>query len=237
MSNVAPRGLAEPVVVLLDAEDVSEPSQQPSRRSSGPVIAGVIGAVAGACITAAGFLIGTHTPIHLELSPDTFPEQLFGMIRADVPNGYGSEEVQQQYGDYFGQQIDDHRFAYGGEGAAFDYLHPNGLAGATLTIVNGDLSPGLPSGLSNPAQNAPPVRKSLAFDGVKCTAEVYAGASFGDGEVHDFEVPTCVLTDEVNQISLRIQILLQANDFQEISSYSAEQIASELLDIHSSLIG
>lgn len=222
----------EPVVVLLDADGATQTDPEPQQpRSRGLLLAGIVGAVVGAAITAAGFMAGVGDPQPIALSYETFPEHVFGLDREDLTSSHGMTAVHEEYVERFAQQLVAHQFVYGGEGAAVYYVGPSGLAELELTIVNAHLPPDLPYYPELPS-GAPDPPEAVEVGDVRCTFNVwYSGNQ--DGEYILRQVPNCVLNDEDRNLSLRMRVAHIGDE----TPYQAAQFVTELEVIHDSLVG
>lgn len=166
---------------------------------------GVAGCVLGG--VAVGVLSSLYfaDPEPVTISTETFPEFILGFKRLDAKarDAGDGDTVARMVAD-LESQVGDFRFAYGGDGAALDYE-----GSLTLTIVNGRLSPGLPSENRGEFGANSPRLVSLVSGGVSCVFEPMVGLY--DGAV--LHVPPdlsasgltdCVLVDEERNLSLRL---------------------------------
>lgn len=226
----------EPVVEFLDdVTDPGPPTGPPLRRRPGGLLAaGIVGAVLGIAVTAAGFLAGEPEPSPLELTYDSFPEELFGLKREDLQAHDGMAEIQARYQAQFEADLEAHRFAYGGDGAAVHYVGPNGDPGLELTVVNGLMPAALPNFKEWVQWPTEHMVDPVTIDGVRCTIGIWI---FGEQGMEDVavEVPTCVLTDESRNLSLRI-VGQARNPRPEDFAFTVQDAADELLALHGRLI-
>ncbi|TRY19469.1 hypothetical protein FOJ82_00730 [Tessaracoccus rhinocerotis] len=223
----------EPVVVLLgdDAATGAATSRPPSHRL---LMAGIIGTVLGAGITAAGFLAGTGTPEPIAVTWDTFPEEVLGLAREDIGPARMGTQLRDRYDEYLRRQLELHRFAHGGDGAEVAYGGPNGEATVRLTIVNGSLAPPVPwltvgaDGLHDQGQ------RTVVIGEVRCTVEVYYFSSADAQDTVRAESPNCVLNDEARGLGLRLRGTLGSYWGE---GHDAGEFAEELVALHSWLVG
>lgn len=88
----------------------------------------------------AAFTVDSRQPDPIALTIDTFPRELLGEVREDVSfRDAGSKVVVKRLDAQFDDQLRAYRFAYGGDGAQFNYGHL-----LALTVVNGRLAPAVP---------------------------------------------------------------------------------------------
>ena len=89
------------------------------RGAHGPlrwIVAGVTGLVAGGAAAAALSAMYFARPEPVPINIDTFPEYVLGLARVDI-QGQGEGSRAELEAD-LARQVDDYRFAYGGDGAA-----------------------------------------------------------------------------------------------------------------------
>lgn len=140
------------------------------------------------------------------ITVDSFPRELLGLTRPDV--GWSDAE--------FADQHAGHRFAHGGDGASLSY---GGLY--TLTIVNGRLTPTVPTSGDRAAGRAPVV-VSLRSSRTSCVSQQSileftpaetvlapraasaAGAGGGFSTSRGQVWTECVLEDAGRNIALRL---------------------------------
>lgn len=227
----------EPVVEFLgeDSAELEPPTGPPVRRRPGGLLAaGIVGAVLGIAVTAAGFLADGAEPTPVALSHDSFPEELFGLMREDVQAHDGMSEIQARYVSQFEADLEAHRFAYGGDGAALHYVGPNGNPGLELTVVNGLMPAALPNFKEWARWPTDYMVDPVTIDGVRCTIDTWVIGEQGKEDV-PVEVPTCVLTDESRNLSLRM-VGLAWNPSPEDFPFTTKEAAEELLALHGRLI-
>ncbi|GAB3821338.1 hypothetical protein GCM10028820_29470 [Tessaracoccus terricola] len=221
-----------PEVVLLDADGVAQedPPRSPSR---GLLVAGIAGIVAGACITAAGFLLGGGDPEPLPVAWDTFPDEVLGLEREDLKPRAMGRQLEDRFDAYFEQQLANHRFAYGGDGAEVGYVDSNGAMAVRLSIVNGFLAPPLPW-LPDAAQVPGDLgQRQVTVGDVRCAVETYYVSNGDSSEMQEVEAPNCVLNDEHSGIGLRLQGPIGS---WEDPLHTPEDFAEALVAIHAALV-
>lgn len=236
---------AEPVIVeVVDGphpRDTPSGSHRSSRQGTRIVVAAVIGLVVGG-LSVAVFTVDPRPPEPVVLTVDSFPRAVFGRMRADVDfRDAGSKAALDRLDTQFETQLQGYRFAYGGDGAQFDYGQ-----NLTLTIVNGSLAPAVPVA-GNGVDWDIPMAVSLMTDDTFCVSEVRADEPdqaqdevFIDPEtgsalnVEELESTDCVLIDTEHNLSLRLAgaIPLSADD----ALTTAAAYRDELESIHVSLI-
>lgn len=165
---------------------------------------GVAGLLVGLAVGALGTVRPAQVPVPITV--DSFPRELLGLTRPDV----GRSDAE------FADQLAGHRFAHGGDGASLSY---GGLY--TLTIVNGRLTPTVPTSGDRAAGRAAVV-VSLRSTRTSCvsqqsileftpaatdTAPRAASAAGGDGGFNasrGLVWTECVLEDAGRNIALRL---------------------------------
>lgn len=239
---------AEPATV--DLRIPESPSRESSltgttraRRTGALVATGLMGALAGG-LGVAAFTVGSPGQDAFPLTVDSFPREVFGEAREDLQfRDADAKAVIQRLDVAFQNQLKAHRFAYGGDGAKFDYGQR-----LTLTIVNGRLTPTVPVGEDRTDWERPTV-VSLQSADTSCVAELPEV----DGDSPPMEIPVepgtgtvvmyeddhtvwtdCVLVDTKNNVSLRLsgRMPLEAKDIINASGLNRD----ELRRIHASLI-
>lgn len=223
-----------PVPILVG--EAGEPSEPPRRGRTDVALAAALGIVVGVAGTVFALNAGNGSAGPVEITPDTFPREVMSLLRDDLlARDLNDTEAVERLDASFAQQLESYRFAYGGDGAAMYYSV--GGSGVEYTIVNAILPPSLPSG-GGPGTGSSelPVMVSFEGDDVVCTvreSEITIDAATGEPSSTGPGWSSCVLTDEANDLSLRLTEV----GVQRISAaVSAEQMSAELLRLHEDLI-
>ncbi|MDO5734837.1 MAG: hypothetical protein Q4P15_00015 [Propionibacteriaceae bacterium] len=158
----------------------------------------VVGGLAAVVLTNLYFA----KPAPLTIALDTFPEYILGLQRVDIQDRTGDTRPQLEAAVMDG--LDDFRFAYGGDGAEVDYE-----GGLTLAIVNGHLTPGLPSGNRVGFDDGSPRLISFEANPVKCVfvpvVDLYESAVLATpSDLTASGLTDCVLVDPKRNLSLRL---------------------------------
>lgn len=201
-----------------------------------------VGVIAGA--VAGGFWVAVAlrpppAPQPVPISLDTFPEELLGEKRNDISlrdGGFGP--TVERLDAEFAEQLEDHRFAHGGDGATFGYGRL-----LELTVVNGLLSPALPRGSArNRDGKVTQTRRliSLRAGDVSCTFEPLpirnpATALEEAGDLTSGGHTDCVLVDRERNLSLRLAQRHVERDADAIATSAA--FRDELERLHTELAG
>ncbi len=228
--------------LVLDVASESDPkhSGPPSRRIR-LLTAAAIGIIVGAALGAvwvSGTVREPAVPPPIPITVDTFPRELLGAQRNDIPlrrAGFGP--TLERLDSEFQEQLSAFRFAYGGDGATFGYGRL-----LTLTIVNGILPPNLPrDGAVAWNGRASQTRRmiSLRTTTLSCTFEPkpVSDPESGIDLLGDFTSDgrtDCVLVDASRDLSLRITHVQVAKG--EDAFDSATSFRDELQRIHAGLV-
>lgn len=197
-------------------------------------------------LTVGALAIGQPTPAAIPITLESFPQRMFGVPREDVlMRDDGSPTIIGRLDSQFEDEVNGYRFAYGGEGAAFDYGNF-----VTLEIVNGQLVTAIP--ISGEAEWANELVTSLKTRDTTCVSSEntfmiqYNGRKgltdqsqdeFNGGDP-DVEVTSravftdCVLFDRQRNLALRLSGPGPNNDI----IGDADEFRAELERLHARLV-
>lgn len=229
--SVWDEGPEDPVPVLVG--ETAEPAEVPTRGRTTVALAAALGILVGVAGTVFALNAGNGSMGPVEITPETFPREVLSLLRDDLrARDLNDTEAIERLDSNFAQQLENHRFAYGGDGATMYYSV--GGSGVEYTIVNGVIPPAIPShGVLGAGEL--PVMVSFESDDVVCTveqAELTLDAATGAADPSGPGLSSCVLTDATRNLSLRlIEVGVPRTD----SAQSAERMAAELLHLYEDL--
>ena len=220
---------------------VSSSRSHPARWRFG-VVVGMAGLLVG--LTAGALFVPKFDGEPVAITLDTFPSDVFGRQRDDLPwRDTRSEVVDERLNALFQEQLAAHRFAYGGDGAEFSYGEKY-----WLTVVNGRLPTTLP--MSDEEDMGPRWVPVSETGSTRCVAEIPFEEESDPGlsdvlnddsqDVFDYlESPPrrtlteCVFYDDGRNLALRLRASVRLEDL----ARTVEEFQQELDRLHAELTG